>query len=190
MGMRFIRNTLLAVAFLLCLWLTGLAVFTAIALSYPKTTDTSYDIAIVLTGGQYRVTAGLDLLARNKVKTVFISGVNTDTTMDDITGLASDPESLPDCCIVLERKATTTRENAAETIGWFRAQNITSKPLLITSSYHMPRALTEFTVLNPDPLAVSSARDRGDQNTKFLVREYHKTLFRLIAVHIFKDTPS
>lgn len=173
------------VVFLACLWLAGLGAFTAIALSYPATIDKNYTTAIVLTGGKNRVTTGLDLLSQSRVEKIFITGVYENTTMDDIRGLASDADALPNCCIILGREATTTRENAIEANTWFRSTRETQTPLLITSSYHMPRALLAFSDISPDPLAVTSMRDDDDPDLKFLMREYHKTLYRLIETAIF-----
>ena len=50
---------------------------------------------------------------------------------------------LLECCIELESISKDTYSNASETYKWVRLNNI-NKIILITSNYHMPRAILEF----------------------------------------------
>ena len=47
------------------------------------------------------------------------------------------------CCIDIENKSTDTLSNATETLNWI-IKNQYKSITLITSAYHMPRALIEF----------------------------------------------
>ena len=47
------------------------------------------------------------------------------------------------CCIEIENKSKDTKSNALETFKWVKKNNFKSVTL-ITSNYHMPRALIEF----------------------------------------------
>jgi uncharacterized SAM-binding protein YcdF (DUF218 family) len=49
---------------------------------------------------------------------------------------------LFDCCVDLGREARTTIGNASEAATWADTHNA-SRIVLVTSEYHMPRALTE-----------------------------------------------
>jgi uncharacterized SAM-binding protein YcdF (DUF218 family) len=51
--------------------------------------------------------------------------------------------------IILGHEADNTRGNALETAGWMREQGFHSMRL-VTSAYHMPRSLLEFSAAMPD----------------------------------------
>ena len=48
-----------------------------------------------------------------------------------------------ECCVELDSISTNTYSNALETLKWVKKNNI-SEFILITSNYHMPRAILEF----------------------------------------------
>jgi uncharacterized SAM-binding protein YcdF (DUF218 family) len=52
--------------------------------------------------------------------------------------------SIPDTVIVLEKEAKNTYENARNTIELFKRKGIQSKPLIITSAFHMVRTKACF----------------------------------------------
>src|SRR4029079_1676544 len=51
--------------------------------------------------------------------------------------------------VVLDRSAVTTRSNAAETRRWARERGFKSL-IVVTSNYHMPRAIVELSHAMPD----------------------------------------
>ena len=53
-----------------------------------------------------------------------------------------------DCCVDLDRKATNTIGNAVETSHWAHEKGYVSL-IVVTSHYHMPRALQEFHAEDP-----------------------------------------
>lgn len=94
-------------------------------------------VAVVFTGDQDRITLGLDLLARDRIDQLFVSGVDRRGLQD----LARSAASLPPGKIVRHGDAGDTLENALETGCWLRAAApAASSVLLITSRSHLPRA--------------------------------------------------
>ena len=68
---------------------------------------------------------------------------------------------LFDCCVDLGYQALDTAGNARETRDWAREHNITRSLIVVTSNYHMPRALAELSAALPDVDALSvSGRQR------------------------------
>jgi uncharacterized SAM-binding protein YcdF (DUF218 family) len=86
------------------------------------------------------------LLAEGKGRRLLISGVNKTTRAPQIISLnaASGREaSFFRCCVDLGKWALNTEENAFETTEWARAKGFRSL-IVVTSTYHMPRALIEL----------------------------------------------
>lgn len=130
-------------------WMGGLAWF---ARSLPDEVSdpvTATDAIVVLTGGSLRVQSGLALLAAGKAKKLFVSGVYHGT---DLAALLRSDHALSEraaCCIVLGYEADNTQGNATETAAWMRQEGFHSLRL-VTSSYHMPRSLLEFSRAMPE----------------------------------------
>ena len=115
---------------------------------YKQITTENIDAIVVLTGGNGRVQTGLDILAQQQPKKLFISGVNKDATKEDILKSANNISSNI-CCITLGYKSTDTISNATEVKDWVTQNNINSF-YLVTSSYHMPRSVMEFKNVLPN----------------------------------------
>ena len=98
------------------------------------------DAIIVFTGGENRVQSGIDLISNNVGKRLFISGVNPDTNIFDISEQILSDEDLLNCCIDLGKKANNTIENAIESIDWIKNNNY-KNVIIVTSNYHMKRSL-------------------------------------------------
>jgi uncharacterized SAM-binding protein YcdF (DUF218 family) len=118
----------------------------------------------VLTGARERITAAAPLLAEGKGKRLLISGVHERTHLADLLRIEPALEPFTSCCLDLGRKATNTIGNAQEVTAWARAKSYRSL-WLVTSDYHMPRALLELQQASPDlviyPWPVSSAHEGG-----------------------------
>jgi uncharacterized SAM-binding protein YcdF (DUF218 family) len=99
--------------------------------------------AVALTGGAERISDAVDLLARGRADRLLITGVNPATTRGEIARHLPAARDLFDCCIALGYEAANTVGNAAETERWVRAHHIRSL-IVVTSNYHMPRALAEM----------------------------------------------
>ena len=168
---------------LIMLWLSGFALFFA-ATTTKKTARTNTDAIIVLTGGPGRIEKGLELFANGLSKNLFITGVHKDATRSEILSKSNNRETLPPCCIILGRKATTTTENAAETKEWIDQNNIKAITM-VTSTYHLPRAKLEFSHLMPSLTIITHPVDEYlDHQSKItlLFSEYHKTIYRWIQI--------
>jgi len=119
--------------------------------STPQSPDIVTDTVVVLTGGSGRVEAGFQIIAGGKAKSMLITGVNNKVKLPDLlrggmTGDTIKNAILEHCCVTLGYSAETTQDNAAETLEWFHKNNIPANASirLVTSDYHMPRALIQF----------------------------------------------
>ncbi len=102
----------------------------------------------VLTGGVARIDEAMKLLAEGKAKRVLITGVNRTTTTDELKELASQGDQYFSCCVDIDKEARNTIDNATETSQWV-ALNHYGSIIVVTSNYHMPRALAELARVMP-----------------------------------------
>jgi uncharacterized SAM-binding protein YcdF (DUF218 family) len=107
------------------------------------------DGIVVLTGGSSRVSDAMELLADGYGRRLLISGVHPTNAVSDISRSLSDNQSLLGCCVDLDRSAVNTRSNAAETRRWAHERGFKSL-IVVTSNYHMPRAIVELSHAMPD----------------------------------------
>ena len=103
---------------------------------------------IVLTGGNNRVKKSLKIFFQieNKNKNLFISGVGkgfNNKTLRKLTQKNPNYDKIIDCCIQIEGISRNTFSNAVESLKWVKSKKINSF-VLLTNSYHMPRAMLEF----------------------------------------------
>src|ERR1700760_2930201 len=141
------------------------------------------DGIVVLTGGSSRVSDALELLADGYGQRLLISGVHPTNDVSDISRSLPDNQSLLTCCVDLDRSAVNTRSNAAETRRWVRERNFKSL-IVVTSNYHMPRAIVELSHAMPDvtliPFAVVGDKWREEPwwtsgaTMRLLLSEYVK----------------
>src|SRR5690606_13870343 len=121
--------------------------------------------------------------AAGRGKRLLISGVNPTTTPEELTRVNPDFGRLLDCCIDLGHDAANTIGNAVETGRWVRHRNFRSL-IVVTSGWHMPRALIEIENELPDvrliPFPVVSDRMRDEDwwsdalTVRLLLIEYVK----------------
>jgi uncharacterized SAM-binding protein YcdF (DUF218 family) len=144
------------------------------------------DGIVVLTGGTSRIIDALELLASGRGKRLLITGVNTGTTTGDIAREVVDYNRILSCCVDLDYSALNTLGNAVEARRWTLEHGFHSL-IVVTSAYHMPRALAELAHQLPNvdliPYPVVSDRLRiepwwsnGD-TTRLVLSEYLKYLF-------------
>jgi uncharacterized SAM-binding protein YcdF (DUF218 family) len=148
--------------------------------------DRSADGIVVLTGGTSRVIDALELLAARRGKRLLITGVNPGTTTADIARQAAGYDRLLACCVDLDYSAINTLGNAVETRRWAIDRGFHSL-VIVTSAYHMPRALAEIAHQLPDvtliPFPVVSDRLRiepwwtSGATTRLVLSEYFKYLY-------------
>jgi uncharacterized SAM-binding protein YcdF (DUF218 family) len=137
----------------------------------------------VLTGGVSRIDQAMKLLAAGKAKRVLITGVNRTTTVDELKDLATAGGQYFTCCVDIDKEARNTIDNATETSEWVALHHYGSI-IVVTSNYHMPRALTELARVMPGvtliPYAVVDNNVHLDRwwtypgTAKLLLSEYLK----------------
>lgn len=179
---------------ILMVWFIGLVWFVGFKPeSGQLDSQQTVDAIIVLTGGVGRIEAGIEALDKGLSKRMLISGVNADLAAKTIfTAYGVSPNNCEDNdfdatnrqikCISLGREALDTRGNAIEVKQWAEENNFNSL-MLITSDYHMKRALLELTSHAPEleinPFAVGT-----ELKWPSIALEYTKYLYSL-SKHTF-----
>ncbi|PPD42340.1 MAG: hypothetical protein CTY15_12220 [Methylocystis sp.] len=105
---------------------------------------------VALTGGSDRVLEAAELLARGQARRMLITGVNRATRGSEIARQLPVPRDLFNCCVDLGYEALDTLGNARETREWAQVHNISRSLIVVTSNYHMPRALAELAAELPE----------------------------------------
>jgi uncharacterized SAM-binding protein YcdF (DUF218 family) len=192
--MKWLRFIILSFIIAFLFWACGFVWFAAKTIMMkPYDTEQAASAIVVLTGDEGRIDAGLDLFAAQRGAYLFITSVDPSITEQSIREKwASSRETpLPICCIALDYEAETTAHNAQITRDWIDTmQKETGQTVesvrLVTSNYHMPRALMDFKRLLPDltvyphPIISDSARDYDMKYWNLLLEEYHKFMFRAV----------
>lgn len=140
------------------------------------------DAIIVLTGGESRMEAGLDLLGKGLGKRLLISGVNPSTNSQALIRVTHSDPQLFECCVDLGHEAVNTIGNAEEATDWIRKKHY-QKVYIVTNDYHMPRSLRELNRLMPeiDFIAYPISDGTGEQS---LLRQLGE--LRLLASEYIK----
>ncbi len=138
------------IAILVLIWLIGLFAFADRVRSYaPAPEPARADAIVALTGpSAERVNAAIRLLEQDKGKRVLISGVNREVRRQELRALTPGSNKLFNCCVDLGFEAEDTVGNAQEIAAWAEAKGYDSL-IVVTSDYHMPRALTEIRAAAP-----------------------------------------
>ncbi len=127
---------------------------------------------------------------------LLISGVNVDATPADIARVAKVDVAQINCCVTLGKAAASTEGNGDEVADWAR-RNKVDRIIVVTSEYHMERALFELKRAMPEghfiPHAVMTTKVRPadwyrDTSTaKTLIEEWIK--YRLAGLRTAALTP-
>lgn len=167
-------------------WLIGLSIFIANLPREETAPLAKSDGVIVFTGGGgARIAAGMALMAAGAGDRLLISGVHQDTSRERLSQWWTGSSDLFDCCVDVGRNARSTIGNAMEAADW-AAEHQYADFILVTSDYHMPRALAELRVRMPDaqvtPYPVASGyldadgRPTSRQSWRRIAGEYNKYL--------------
>lgn len=97
-------------------------------------------IAVYTGGGGVRISSAMALFADGAGERLLISGVHPDTSAARLSEFWVGPKDRFECCVDLGRKALTTEGNAGELRDWAQSHRFGSV-VLVTSEYHMPRAM-------------------------------------------------
>jgi len=152
---------------------------------------------VAFTGGSDRVIDAAAILARGQAQRLLITGVNRATRSSVLARLLPVSREMFNCCVDLGYEAQDTAGNARETRQWAQAHHLTRSLIIVTSNYHMPRALLELSAalpgveLYPFPV-VSEHVDVADWSTDLRVArlvsgEYVKYLRALIRITFDPD---
>ncbi len=173
--------------------LGGFVVFLSQLRDTEAPTERKADGIVVLTGGASRVSDAMELLATGYGKRLLISGVHPSSAASDISRTLPEGQSYFNCCVDLDRSAVNTRSNAAETRRWAHERGFRSL-IVVTSNYHMPRAIVELSHAMPDieliPYAVVGEKWReepwyeGGPTLRLVLSEYVKYVVAKFRVQL------
>ena len=155
--------------------------------------DRVADGIVALTGGASRISDAVELLASGRGRRLLITGVGPTTNTAELMRLVPDHHRWFGCCIDLDYTAANTVGNAVETRRWARERGFRSL-VVVTSDYHMPRAMLEISHRLPDvtliPFPVVTGQIRAEPwwshpgTAKLLLYEYLKFLVAAARIRL------
>ena len=145
------------------------------------------DGIVVLTGDQYRIAKGIELLKNYPDKKLLISGVNKNINAIDIMKKFPNNKNFFECCIAIGKDAKNTFENIIETFKWMKSNEFTSI-IIVTSDYHVPRVKLEINrfIDNQEIFYEVVKNDETDsiQRLKKITLEYIKYIRTFLSIKI------
>jgi uncharacterized SAM-binding protein YcdF (DUF218 family) len=186
-----------ALAFFVCLplllFVVGFMAFVGGLSMAENPPDRKAEGIVVLTGGAARISDALGLLASGHGQRLLISGVYPQTRAQEIARLTPEHARWFNCCVDLDRSALNTVGNAIETRRWAVERQFKSL-IVVTSNFHMPRAMAELRHQLPDvtlvPYPVVSERVRVDEwwsrpnSARLLLVEYAKYVAAVVRTRM------
>jgi uncharacterized SAM-binding protein YcdF (DUF218 family) len=154
------------------------------------------DGIVALTGGASRVTDAIELMAAGRGKRLLITGVHPSARPRDIARRAPEYERIFSCCVDLDHSAINTLGNATEARRWARDHGFRSL-IVVTSAYHMPRAMAELGHQLPEvnlvafPVVTEKMRDgqwwSRPATARLLISEYAKFILAMVRMRVSPD---
>jgi uncharacterized SAM-binding protein YcdF (DUF218 family) len=189
---RICKSGLLVCAISVLALVIGFAVFTWHVPMHEVSLSRDGDGIVALTGGASRITDAIELLAAGRGKRLLISGANPATNSHEITRLNPEFEKWVRCCVDFDRSVNTLG-NAIEIRKWVERRGFQSL-VVVTSNYHMPRALAEIRHQIPQatlmPFPVVAERQRAGKwwsnalTMRLMISEYVKLIFARLRMAI------
>lgn len=102
--------------------------------------ENTADAIVVFSGDWGRISAGADLLKKGFAPRLLIVGQDNDA---EVVAVSKAQPLLSTCCITVKPRSKTTLEDAISTSGWVQETGVKSL-ILVTSDYHIPRAVLEL----------------------------------------------
>jgi len=168
---------------LVLLYALGFVLF-AVTLGKPAPRNAPItDAAVVLTGGPGRIEHAVDVLKARKSRRLFVDGADPSVTKPDLARRIRGSGKWLACCVDLGSESVDTRSNAEEASRWLAGHNYKSLRL-ITSDWHMRRALYEFHRALGRKYQIVPDAVRTEPSFLTLFSEYNKFLIRRIAAWV------
>lgn len=174
-GRAWLRTVATALAVCAAGWGGGFVWFTHMVDEPDRPPPEHTDGIVALTGAAGRVDLALHLLQTGRADHLLLSGIGGGTELPTLGRMAGvDTARLADA-ITVGRYAASTRGNAVETAAWAKQNRIASL-IVVTSNYHMPRALAELHQTLPDIQLYPLPANSGRLGWRLEAEEYSKYL--------------
>ena len=143
---------------------------------------------IVLTGGKGRIQKGIDLYKNDHGTFLFISGVFHDSELE-IKQQIERQVFNNSCCVVYDKNARNTFENAFEVKNWLVHNPEIDNLILVSSYYHLPISFIIFNnIIGEKKIFLSPAEYKLKVNNnlffhiKLIFLEYVKVIYTIISL--------
>lgn len=173
---RILKYIIFFVAFL---YILGFFIFYYIA--FKPVNPKIYDLGIVLTGEENRISKGLDFYQKGLIRNLFVSGVYDEFPIkyfyNKIEGVKIKFDELNIDNVNFDNKSVNTMENFIFIKKYLQEKKDVKNIMIITSRYHIPRS--EFLAYYYLPKGIEVDLYPVDSNKSkpmTFFREYNKTL--------------
>jgi uncharacterized SAM-binding protein YcdF (DUF218 family) len=146
------------------------------------------DCGVVLTGASGRIREAFDLLQQSLIGKLIVSGVYSESTMNDIFPYLAYYPDVDPAKIILDKRSLTTYGNARFSLNIVEVEHCRDI-LLITSQIHIQRAYRIFRYVFPETINIKKvALNNTKGESGFLdlglevIKSYSYYIFRLVDI--------